>query len=225
MRKYFELCVAVQDLPRHLGQHSGGMVICQGQLDSVVPLEPATMPGRVVVQWDKEDCADMGIIKVDLLGLGMMAVLEESINLIRDHYGEEVDLAQLPADDPTVYSTLQKADTIGMFQVESRAQMSCLPRLRPKRFYDIVVQVAIIRPGPIVGQMVNPYLKRRQGREASDLSASFAGAGAGAHSGRAAFSGTTAAHGDGGGGIHRRRGGRAAPGDGFQAIGKTHEGN
>src|SRR5712671_5501281 len=166
IRKFFELCVKVQDLPRHLGQHSGGMVVCQGQLDSVVPLEPATMPGRVVVQWDKEDCADMGIVKVDLLGLGMMAVLKDSIELIRDHYNEEVDLAHLPADDPLVYSTLQKADTVGMFQVESRAQMACLPRLKPKKFYDIVVQVAIIRPGPIVGNMVNPFLKRRQGREA-----------------------------------------------------------
>jgi error-prone DNA polymerase len=165
LRKYYELCLAVQDMPRHLGQHSGGMVICQGQLDSVVPLEPASMAGRVVVQWDKEDCADMGIIKVDLLGLGMMAVLKDSIELIRDHYREEVDLAHLPADDPAVYSTLQAADTVGMFQVESRAQMACLPRLRPKRFYDIVVQVAIIRPGPIVGRMVNPFLQRRQGRE------------------------------------------------------------
>jgi error-prone DNA polymerase len=165
LRKYFELCVAVQDLPRHLGQHSGGMVICQGQLDSVVPLEPASMPGRVVVQWDKEDCADLGIIKVDLLGLGMMAVLEDSLQLIREQQDEEVDLAHLPPNDPAVYSTLQKADTIGMFQIESRAQMSCLPRLRPKCFYDIVVQVAIIRPGPIVGQMVNPYLRRRMGRE------------------------------------------------------------
>ena len=166
MRKFFELCLAVQDLPRHLGQHSGGMVICQGQLDSIVPLEPATMPGRVVVQWDKEDCADMGIIKVDLLGLGMMAVLEDSIMLIRDQYREEVDLAKLPPDDPVVYRALQKADTVGMFQIESRAQMSCLPRLHPTRFYDIVVQVAIIRPGPIVGQMVNPFLLRRQGRQA-----------------------------------------------------------
>jgi error-prone DNA polymerase len=165
LRKYYELCLAVQDMPRHLGQHSGGMVICQGQLDSVVPLEPASMPGRVVVQWDKEDCADMGIIKVDLLGLGMMAVLKDSIELIRAHYHEEVDLAHLPQDDPTVYSALQQADTVGLFQVESRAQMSCLPRLRPKHFYDIVVQVAIIRPGPIVGQMVNPFLLRRQGRE------------------------------------------------------------
>jgi len=166
MRNFFELCLAVQDLPRHLGQHSGGMVISQGQLDAVVPLEPATMPGRVVVQWDKEDCADLGIVKVDLLGLGMMAVLEDSINLIRDHYKEEVDLGKLPPDDPTVYDTLQKADTVGMFQIESRAQMSCLPRLHPTRFYDIVVQVAIIRPGPIVGQMVNPFLQRRQGRQA-----------------------------------------------------------
>jgi error-prone DNA polymerase len=165
LRKYYELCLAVQDMPRHLGQHSGGMVICQGQLDSVVPLEPASMPGRVVVQWDKEDCADMGIIKVDLLGLGMMAVLKDSMELIREHYQEEVDLAHLPQNDERVYSTLQQADTVGMFQVESRAQMSCLPRLRPKKFYDIVVQVAIIRPGPIVGQMVNPFLERRQGRQ------------------------------------------------------------
>ena len=166
IRKYFELCLAVQDLPRHLGQHSGGMVICQGRLDSVVPLEPASMPGRVVVQWDKEDCADMGVVKVDLLGLGMMAVLKDSIELVRNHHKEEIDLAHLPADDPAVYSALQKADTVGMFQVESRAQMSSLPRLKPERFYDVVVQVAIIRPGPIVGNMVNPFIKRRQGREA-----------------------------------------------------------
>ncbi len=165
IRKFFELYLAVQDLPRHLGQHSGGMVICQGQLDSVVPLEPAAMPGRVVVQWDKEDCADLGIIKVDLLGLGMMAVIEDSLQLIRDTSGEEVDLAHLPPDDQAIYQALQQADTIGMFQVESRAQMSCLPRLRPQKFYDIVVQVAIIRPGPIVGNMVHPYLNRRQGRE------------------------------------------------------------
>jgi error-prone DNA polymerase len=165
MQKFLELTMAVQDLPRHLGQHSGGMVICQGQLDSVVPLEPASMPGRVVVQWDKEDCADMGIIKVDLLGLGMMAVLKETIDLIPPHYGEDVSLAHLPPDDPAVYAVLQRADTVGMFQIESRAQMSCLPRLHPEKFYDIVIQVALIRPGPIVGQMVNPYIKRRQGRE------------------------------------------------------------
>jgi error-prone DNA polymerase len=165
IRKFLELCLRLQDLPRHLGQHSGGMVICQGQLDSVVPLEPATMPGRNVVQWDKDDCADMGIVKVDLLGLGMMAVLEDSLKLIRDHYGEEVDIAHLPEYDPASYAAMKKADTVGMFQIESRAQMSCLPRMQPEKFYDIVVQVAIIRPGPIVGNMVHPYLKRRQGRE------------------------------------------------------------
>jgi len=165
VRKYWELCERIQDLPRHLGQHSGGMVVCQGQLDSVVPLEPATMPGRVVVQWDKEDCADMGIIKVDLLGLGMMAVLEECLELIPRHYGIPVDLAQLPPDDPPVYDTLRRADTVGMFQIESRAQMASLPRNAPVNFYDLVVQVAIIRPGPIVGKMMHPYMRRRQGRE------------------------------------------------------------
>jgi error-prone DNA polymerase len=165
IQKYLSLYVAAQNLPRHLGQHSGGMVICQNQLDTVVPLEPATMPGRVVIEWDKEDCADLGLIKVDLLGLGMMAVLEGSLELIREHYPEPVDLAHLPQDDEKVYAALQKADTIGLFQVESRAQMSCLPRLKPKKFYDIVVQVAIIRPGPIVGKMLHPYLNRRQGYE------------------------------------------------------------
>jgi error-prone DNA polymerase len=165
VQKFLSLYERVQDLPRHLGQHSGGMVICQGQLDSIVPLQPATMPNRFVIQWDKEDCADMGIVKVDLLGLGMMAVIKESIGLIREHYGKEVDLAKLPRDEK-VYGALQKADTIGMFQVESRAQMSFLPSMKPKRFYDIVVQVAIIRPGPIVGKMLHPYLRRRQGLEA-----------------------------------------------------------
>ena len=156
---YLDLCQRVQDLPRHLSQHSGGMVICQGQLDSVVPLEPATMPGRVVVQWDKDDCADLGLIKVDLLGLGMMAVLKDSIGLIQDHYGEEVDLAHLPQDCPDVYDTIRKADTIGMFQIESCAQMASLPRNNPTKFYDLVTQVALIRPGPITGEMTSPYLK------------------------------------------------------------------
>jgi error-prone DNA polymerase len=163
--KLHALSREILNLPRHLGQHSGGLVICQGQLDSIVPIEPATMPGRVIVQWDKEDCADLGLIKIDLLGLGMMAALKDSINLIRDHYHEEVDLAHLPIDDPMVYDTMQRADTVGLFQVESRAQMSCLPRLRPAKFYDIVVQVAIIRPGPIVGKMMHPYLRRREGEE------------------------------------------------------------
>src|SRR6059036_1097785 len=164
IRHFAALWMRIQDLPRHLGQHSGGMVIAAGRLDDVVPLEPATMPGRVVVQWDKDDCAGLGIIKIDLLGLGMMAVLQDSLTLVRET-GREVDLGHLPPDDPAVYRGLQQADTIGVFQVESRAQMATLPRIRPERFYDLVVQVAIIRPGPIVGQMVHPYVRRRRGRE------------------------------------------------------------
>ena len=163
--RYVELCQRMQDLPRHLGQHSGGMVICAGQLDAVVPIEPASMPGRTVIQWDKEDCADMKIIKVDLLGLGMMAALKECLELVPAHYGEPLDLAQLPPNDPLTYRALQQADTVGMFQVESRAQMAALPRNHPTCFYDLVVQVAIIRPGPIAGNMMNPYMKRRRGRE------------------------------------------------------------
>jgi error-prone DNA polymerase len=154
----------MKDLPRHLGQHSGGMVVCAGLLNQVVPIERASMPGRTVIQWDKEDCADLGIVKVDLLGLGMMAVLKDSIELIPRHYGKQVDLAALP-EDPLVYATLCKADTVGMFQVESRAQMASIPHNAPTRFYDLVVQVAIIRPGPIVGRMMHPYMRRRQGRE------------------------------------------------------------
>jgi error-prone DNA polymerase len=164
IRLFARLFEEIQDLPRHLGQHSGGMVIAQGRLDEVVPLEPATMPGRVVVQWDKEDCADLGIVKVDLLGLGMMAALEDAIVLLRKT-GVEIDLAHLPPDDPEVYSMLRRADTVGLFQVESRAQMATLPRMKPERFYDLVVEVAIIRPGPIVGRMVHPYLRRRNGLE------------------------------------------------------------
>jgi error-prone DNA polymerase len=163
--KFLRLYEDIQDLPRHLGQHSGGMVICQDALDTVVPLEPATMPGRVVIQWDKEDCADLGLIKVDLLGLGMMAVIEETLETIDRNYGERIDPAHIRFDDPAVYSALQRADTVGLFQVESRAQMSVLPRMRPEKFYDIVVQVAIIRPGPIVGNMLHPYLRRREGLE------------------------------------------------------------
>src|SRR6185436_7380600 len=140
--------------------------------DSVVPLEPASMPGRVVIQWDKDDCADMGIVKVDLLGLGMMAVLQDAIAVVNtaglktgSHGGGGFELAHIPPDDPAVYELLQKADTVGVFQVESRAQMATLPRMKPEKFYDLVVEVAIIRPGPIVGDMVHPYLNRRAGRE------------------------------------------------------------
>jgi error-prone DNA polymerase len=159
------LCREIQGLPRHLSQHSGGMVIAKGRLDDVVPLEPATMPGRVVVQWDKDDCADLGLIKIDLLGLGMMAALEECLALVRSHDGVALDLAHLPTEDPAVYDLLCRADTVGVFQVESRAQMATLPRMKPRHFYDLVVEVALIRPGPIVGRLAHPYLRRRAGRE------------------------------------------------------------
>ncbi len=164
IRKYLELCGRMQNLPRNLSQHSGGMVICQGHLDSVVPIERASMAGRTVVQWDKDDCSDMKIIKVDLLGLGMLAVLADCRELVPKHYGKTLDYAQLP-QDAEVYEGIQKADTVGLFQIESRAQMSALPRTKPKCFADLSMQVAIIRPGPVTGKFVNPYIERRLGRQ------------------------------------------------------------
>lgn len=158
---------AVLGLPRHLGQHSGGMIICDHGLDAVVPLQPATMPGRTVVQWDKDDCEDMGIVKIDLLGLGMLAAMENMLE-IRKRRGDPVDLAAIPKDDPAVFEMLCQADTIGTFQVESRAQMATLPIMKPENFYDLAIEVAIIRPGPIVGDLVHPYLNRRCGREKPD---------------------------------------------------------
>jgi error-prone DNA polymerase len=152
-------------LPRHLGQHTGGIVIAAGRLDEVVPIEPARMANRRVVQWDKEDCADLGIIKIDLLGLGMLQAIEDTLERIRLHEGRRIDLAHLPEDDPDTYAMIRRADTIGTFQIESRAQMATLPRMKPTHFYDLVVEVAIIRPGPITGKMVHPYLNRRAGRE------------------------------------------------------------
>ncbi len=160
-----DLVDRVRGLPRHLGQHTGGVVISAGRLDEIVPIEPATMAERRVVQWDKEDCADLGIVKIDLLGLGMLAAIEDTIELVHNHEGVTVDLARLPPDDPTTYEMIRRADTIGTFQIESRAQMATLPRMKPECFYDLVIEVAIIRPGPIVGKMVNPYLNRRAGRE------------------------------------------------------------
>ncbi|MGB5550608.1 MAG: error-prone DNA polymerase, partial [Thermoanaerobaculia bacterium] len=165
IRLFAEMWRKIQNLPRHLGQHSGGMVMAAGRLDEVVPLEPAAMENRVVVQWDKDDCADLGIIKVDLLGLGMLQALEEAIPFIRQHEKVAIDLAHLPPDDPDTFEMLRRADTVGVFQVESRAQMASLPRNAPTRFYDLVIQVAIIRPGPIVGGMVHPYFERRIGRQ------------------------------------------------------------
>jgi error-prone DNA polymerase len=164
MPAFVSLYQAIYGLPRHLGQHSGGMIICQGKLSSFVPLENASMPGRVVAQWDKDDCEDLGIVKVDLLGLGMMSVMQDAFELCRER-GRPIDLAHIPTDDAPTYKIMEEADTIGVFQIESRAQMATLPRMKPKCFYDVVIEVAIIRPGPIQGDMVHPYLNRRAGRE------------------------------------------------------------
>ncbi|MCP4038999.1 MAG: DNA polymerase III subunit alpha [bacterium] len=165
IRLLLSLVEQLRGLPRHLGQHSGGVVIAAGHLDEVVPIEPAAMQDRRIVQWDKDCCAEMGIIKIDLLGLGMLAALEITTDLIEEHEGKRVDLAKLPPDDPETYAMMRAADTVGVFQIESRAQMATLPRLKPTCFYDLVVEIALIRPGPIVGQMVNPYLERRAGRQ------------------------------------------------------------
>ncbi len=154
----------VVGLPRHLGQHSGGMIVCQNALSSVMPLENASMPGRVVAQWDKDACEDLGIIKIDLLGLGMMAVLADAVTLTQSG-PRPVDIARIPKDDTATYDLLCRAETLGVFQVESRAQMATLPRMKPRVFYDLAIEVAIIRPGPIAGDLANPYLNRRNGIE------------------------------------------------------------
>ena len=164
MPAFVRLYHAIYGLPRHLGQHSGGMIICQNKLSSFVPLENASMPGRVVAQWDKDDCEDLGIVKVDLLGLGMMSVMQDALELCRER-GRPLDLAHIPKNDRETFEIMQHADTIGVFQIESRAQMATLPRMKPKCFYDVVIEVAIIRPGPIQGDMVHPYLNRRAGKE------------------------------------------------------------
>ena len=164
MPAFIRLYHAIYGLPRHLGQHSGGMIICQNKLSSFVPLENASMPGRVVAQWDKDDCEDLGIVKVDLLGLGMMSVMQDAFELCRER-GRPLDLAHIPKNDEKTFDIMQNADTIGVFQIESRAQMATLPRMKPECFYDVVIEVAIIRPGPIQGDMVHPYLARRAGKE------------------------------------------------------------
>ena len=154
--------------PRHLSQHVGGFVITRGPLSEVTPIANAAMDDRTTVEWDKDDLDALGILKVDILGLGMLTCIRKGLDLIRRHHGENIDLASVPAEDPKVYDMLCQADSIGVFQVESRAQMSMLPRLRPRGFYDLVIEVAIVRPGPIQGDMVHPYLRRRNGEEPTD---------------------------------------------------------
>ena len=163
-QQVMELARQVQRFPRHLGIHSGGMVICDRPVVEVCPVEWATMKDRSVLQWDKDDCAAVGLVKFDLLGLGMLSALHDTVDLVRDHHGAEIDLATLP-QEAAVYDMLCQADSVGVFQVESRAQMATLPRLKPREFYDLVVEVALIRPGPIQGGSVHPYIRRRNGDE------------------------------------------------------------
>jgi error-prone DNA polymerase len=164
-RRYLELVAALIGFPRHLSQHVGGFVVSEQPLSRLVPIENAAMPERTVIQWDKDDLEELGLLKVDVLGLGMLSAIRRGFELIEDFHGRKLSLAEVPAEDPEVYRMISKADTVGVFQIESRAQMAMLPRLKPRCYYDLVIEVAIIRPGPIQGDMVHPYLRRRNGEE------------------------------------------------------------
>ena len=216
-----ELAEQVLDFPRHLGIHSGGMVMADRPLVEFCPIEWARMEGRSVLQWDKDDCAAAGLVKFDLLGLGMLTMLHLAVDLVREHEGVEVDLATIP-QEPEVYDLLCAADTIGVFQVESRAQMATLPRLRPENFYDLVVEVALIRPGPIQGGSVHPYLRRRNGEEEVTYPHPLARAVPGEDARRAAVPGAAHADGDRRRRVHAGRGRPAAPGDGLEALAGAH---
>ena len=161
-RAFAELCAEIGGLPRHISQHPGGMVISSRPLVELVPVQPAAMAGRQMCQWDKDSCADAGFLKIDLLGLGMLSAVEECVDLIARNRGEEIDLSRIPLDDPDVFAEIQKADTVGCFQIESRAQMQTILRTRPENLDDITIQVALVRPGPIQGKAVHPYIERRQ---------------------------------------------------------------
>ena len=161
-RAFAELCREIAGLPRHISQHPGGMVISTRPLVELVPVQPSAMAGRQICQWDKDSCADAGFLKIDLLGLGMLSAVEECVELIARHRGEPIDLSRIPLDDPAVYDEIQRADTVGCFQIESRAQMQTLLRTRPENLDDLTVQVALVRPGPIQGKAVHPYIERRQ---------------------------------------------------------------
>jgi len=165
VRRVLALAEQLLGFPRHLSQHVGGLVIGRRPLAELVPVENAAMDGRTVIQWDKDDLDAVGLMKIDCLALGMLTALNNGLELIRDFHGRELTLATIPPDDPDVYAMIRRADTVGVFQIESRAQMSMLPRLRPETFYDLVIEISIVRPGPIQGEMVHPYLRRRQGLE------------------------------------------------------------
>ncbi|MCA9581772.1 MAG: error-prone DNA polymerase, partial [Myxococcales bacterium] len=167
-RSWLSLAGEIQGFPRHLSIHPGGFVLGHLPVDSFVPIEPATMENRTVIQWDKQDLEDIGLFKVDLLGLGALTAIHRAFDLLSEHKGIDLEMATVPIEDPKTYEMICAGDTIGVFQIESRAQMAMLPRLLPRTFYDLVIQVAIVRPGPIQGDMVHPYLKRRAGKEAVD---------------------------------------------------------
>ncbi|WP_116131134.1 error-prone DNA polymerase [Tropicimonas sp. IMCC34043] len=165
LARTMELVAEIQGFPRHLSQHVGGFIVTEGRLDELCPVENATMEGRTVIPWDKDDIDALGILKVDILALGMLTCIRKAFDLVAAHHGPRLTLATLPPGDPAVYDMLTRADALGVFQVESRAQMNFLPRMKPRCFYDLVIEVAIIRPGPIQGDMVHPYLRRRNGEE------------------------------------------------------------
>jgi len=168
IRRIVKLTAEILDMPRHLSQHVGGFVIADAPLSELVPVENAAMPDRTIIQWDKDDLDTMNLLKVDCLALGMLTCVQKCLNMLRHQRGQDYSMATLPSEDPTTYAMIQRADTVGVFQIESRAQMAMLPRHRPENFFDLVVQVAIVRPGPIQGDMVHPYLRRRRGEEPVD---------------------------------------------------------
>ncbi len=165
LRLALELSSQLMGAPRHLGQHPGGFVLTQDRLDDLVPIEPASMEDRQVVEWDKDDLEALKFMKMDVLGLGMLSCMSKAFELLAEHKALPMGLADVPQEEARTYAMIRKADTLGTFQVESRAQMAMLPRLKPRTFYDLVIQVAIVRPGPIQGDMVHPYLRRREGKE------------------------------------------------------------
>jgi error-prone DNA polymerase len=176
LQQTIELVYEINGFPRHLSQHVGGFIVTEGRLDELVPIENATMEGRTVICWDKDDIDTLGILKIDVLSLGMLTCIRKAFDLLKMHHQQEFTLATLPPEDPRVYDMLCKADSVGVFQVESRAQMNFLPRMRPRCFYDLVIEVAIIRPGPIQGDMVHPYIRRRNGEEAVSFPSDALGA-------------------------------------------------
>ena len=214
-----ELSREIIGFPRHLSQHVGGFVITRSRLDEVVPILHSAMDGRDIIEWDKDDLDALKMLKIDVLALGMLTAMKRALDLLETHYGKQLTLASIPAEDPQVYDMICRADTIGVFQIESRAQMTMLPRLRPRNYYDLVIEVAIVRPGPIQGDMVHPYLRRRQGLEtvaypkpfARAWAARRAGTGARQDARRAALPGAGHADRHRGGKIHARRGRPPAP--------------